>query len=400
VRTPARVLRAPVRAVFKSRQSWLAAAVALMAAGGLLAGSAAASAAGGSAAVVTISGAMPHTTAASTVVIEAEIGSHFDVHGVAKKLTDIYLASVKVPRGSAQFSVGVPASSALTKAERNGYVNVIIAVVSGGRETQQQLSVPLSDAAAAGNVPALAEVTSRQVQLPATSRFPAFAKGHLTAADLKPNVVVCGYAPYDSEFEKETVIGQVHVAKQAGMTEEFSYGTEADSSISVGISVDVSSNFTSSGTITLSNSISTKAGFTASEGTVQHVLSQIYYQEYKDNGAPACEPDAVYKVEPAGATGSAFLSTATPPAENPYGTCTSDPYGYVTVQAKTGTWGSDFGQAETEGAATTIYGMNFAATSGYSKDLYDNYTNGTPGSQFLCGTNNMPDVRVIFNNER
>jgi hypothetical protein len=181
------------------------------------------------------------------------------------------------------------------------------------------------------------------------------------------------------------VIGQVHVAKQAGMTEEFSYGTEADSSISVGISVDVSSNFTSSGTITLSNSISTKAGFTASEGTVQHVLSQIYYQEYKDNGAPACEPDAVYKVEP---------------AENPYGTCTSDPYGYVTVQAKTGTWGSDFGQAETEGAATTIYGMNFAATSGYSKDLYDNYTNGTPGSQFLCGTNNMPDVRVIFNNER
>jgi hypothetical protein len=202
VRTPARVLRAPVRAVFKSRQSWLAAAVALMAAGGLLAGSAAASAAGGSAAVVTISGAMPHTTAASTVVIEAEIGSHFDVHGVAKKLTDIYLASVKVPRGSAQFSVGVPASSALTKAERNGYVNVIIAVVSGGRETQQQLSVPLSDAAAAGNVPALAEVTSRQVQLPATSRFPAFAKGHLTAADLKPNVVVCGYAPYDSEFER------------------------------------------------------------------------------------------------------------------------------------------------------------------------------------------------------
>jgi hypothetical protein len=71
-----------------------------------------------------------------------------------------------------------------------------------------------------------------------------------------------------------------------------------------------------------------------------------------------------------------------------------------TVQAKTGHYESDRWTAETEGAAMTSGDMNFSATSGYSSDLYDNYTNGTPGSQFLCGTNYMPDVHVIFNNER
>ncbi len=368
---------------------------------GLLA-SAAGSLAASSPGAVTITGTMPRTTAASTVVIEAELGSHYDAHHVAKKLTDVFLASAKVPGGSRQFNVAVPASGTLTKAETrgHGYVNVIIAIYSGGRETQQQLSVPLSDSASPRNALVMAEVGARQAPLPAAAKFPAFAKARLPAGDLKPDVVLCDYAPYNSEFEKQTIIGQVHVAKQAGMTEDFNYGTNADSTISVGVSKDVSSNFTASGTLTLSNPISTSAGFTAGEGTVQHVLSQIYFQEYKDNGAPACNSNQVYKTEPAGATGSAFLSTATPPAENPYGTCTSDPYGYVTVQAKTGHWGSDFGTAETENVATTFYGMNFAATSGYSTDLYDEYHNGTPGSQFLCGTNNMPDVHVLFNNER
>ena len=65
-------------------------------------------------------------------------------------------------------------------------------------------------------------------------------------------------------------------------------------------------------------------------------------------------------------------------ARPPYGTCTADPYGYVTVHANTGHWGSDFGTAETENAAMNLWGMNFAATSGYCTHLYDNYHNNTP----------------------
>jgi hypothetical protein len=337
---------------------------------------------------------MPSTTTASTVVIEAELASHYDAHHVAKKLTDVYLTSAQVPSGASHFSVTVPASRTLTRAAAgdHGYVNVIVAIYSGGRVTQQQLSVPVSESAARRNTRVMAEVRSRQVSV--ASRFPGFKAGRIPQ---KCCFVPCNYSPINNEFEKTTRIGQVHVVDQTGMSEDFDYGTNADSTISVGVSPNPGSNFTGSGTLTITNSIGTDAGFTASAGTVQHVLTQVYYQEYQDNGADSCNPNATYKVEPASATGSAFLGTTDPPAGPPYGTCTADPYGYVTVQANTGHWGADFGTAETENVAMTLWGMNYAATSGYSSTLYDNYHNNTPHNQSLCGTDYMPDVHTIYN---
>ncbi len=182
------------------------------------------------------------------------------------------------------------------------------------------------------------------------------------------------------------------------MTEDFEYSTNADSTISIGLSGTATNGFTSSGTLTITNSIGTNSGFTVGQGTLRYVQSHMYYQEYQDNGAAACPPNGPYKVQADHDAGDSFLeSFASVPARNPYGDCSDDPYGLATVQ-KGGHFQSDRGRAETITSAQQWLGFTFSSTSGFSNDLYDNYLNQTSGNQSVCGTTYMPNVQTVYNN--
>lgn len=348
--------------------------------------------------VVTLVGNLPRTTAtASTIVVEAQIGSDYKAHHIPQKLEDVPIGSAQAAAGSSAFSINIRPSAALSKAERQGrgVVNAIVAVYSGHRYTQLYVPVPLSAAASPANTLVTAEVRDRTVRV---GRLPAFSPLKASMALGGPNVVKpppCIWEDYGSEYEAVTKIGQIHVADIYGMTETFEYGTNADTTISIGVSADSGSGYSDDGTVTISNSIGTDAGFTAGNGTRQHADTQMYYQRYS-NEFGGCSTN--YLMEDVGATGSAFLGTGSVPGADPYGTCTDDPYGYATIAANNGTYSADRAHAETESTAATLFGFNFSASSGYSSTLFDHYKNTTPNNQTLCGTNYMPGVKTIFNN--
>ena len=213
----------------------------------------------------------------------------------------------------------------------------------------------------------------------------------------------CKFTAFAGPWERVTHIGEVHVADLFGMTEDFKYGTNADSSVSVGFSTGGAGGpWSFDGSVQISNSIGTNSGFTVGNATSNWVDSHMYYSEYEDNAAAGCPGGAVtgWKVQDESDAGDSWEDTGTTqPLRNPYGGCAgNDPYGYATIQAKTGFFNSDKSHAEQIFAAATAFGFGFQAQSGFSTDLYDQYNNTTSGDQQLCGGAQMPNVPILYNN--
>jgi hypothetical protein len=202
------------------------------------------------------------------------------------------------------------------------------------------------------------EVKAKLVRLPP---FGAFSGAFRAGPTMRTHILghgPCKFTPTGKAKERVTRIGEVHVIPVHGMSDKFEYTNRADSTISIGLSASPTSGFQFSGTGKVTNSIGTDAGFTAGPGTVSFVDSHFYYQRYIDNEVPACPENGPYKIQAVKAVGDAFKEMSSHhPRNNP-----------------------------------------FSATTGFSTDIRDEYTNKTAHSQQLCGTKEMPDAPIIYNN--
>jgi hypothetical protein len=191
-------------------------------------------------------------------------------------------------------------------------------------------------------------------------------------------------------------IGQIHL-NSSGMTVRWTYNTQADTTVNVGISNTASSGYAQSTlTAIANNSIGTNSGYTSGPGeTLLYADGHMYYQQYENNGGDGCPP-WLFKTQVDHAAGDSFPGTI-PPSANPYLGCAGfDPNGFATVASNGGNFDSDRAQGYTEGAGVTFFGVSLGATTGFTSDIHHDYQNGTNGNQYVCGNAPMPNVPIIY----
>jgi hypothetical protein len=126
------------------------------------------------------------------------------------------------------------------------------------------------------------------------------------------------------------------------------------------------------------------------------VDADMYYQEYVDDFVPSCPADS-YKLQADHAGGTAYPGTNHPGA-NPFGGCQNDTkWGKDLLHANGGGFSSDLGTAEGYDGIANIFGFNFSGHTGFTTDITHDYTNNSNTNTYLCGTNYMPDVPIIYN---
>lgn len=347
----------------------------------------AASASAAPQAVVTFTGSVKLPASTGTVVVQVEQG-----HGVIdpQVLTDVTVASQAIRSG--KFSVPVPQSAALTKAEVNGWVPFVIRVESGGSVTEQNISYPVTSQAADGNVPVGRELAGHSAELPA---FGGFTPDHW------PNPH-CNWQRYGRERETDMHIGEIHLTKLRHLTLEWDYGTQADTTMTVGESLSAKGGFSASGTFTVTNSIGTDSGFSVSnQHDLRYAGGQGYLQRYH-RSAFCGKP---YKVQLDHMVGNSWLAGTgkrhkTHPKGNPYHGCLSsnDPWGNAKVKSGTH-FSSDRARATTLTAAANAYAFSFSASTGFTKHIHHNFINHSGQTVYLCGKGYMPNVPTLYNNK-
>ena len=188
---------------------------------------------------ITITGTLPQLPAHSaTVLIEVEQQADRNAHGVAQRLIDTPVARQTVT--SATFSVAVPASSTLTRAEINGEATFVVLAYSGDYSTVQERSAPMTRQAAQGNMAAMAAAAGHTLAL---SRFNSWQSMPASQREMLPRAQgaippppPCLWHRYGREREGLTRISQLHLANVSGLQAHWRYSTTADTTMSVGFS--------------------------------------------------------------------------------------------------------------------------------------------------------------------
>jgi hypothetical protein len=295
--------------------------------------------------------------------------------------------------------VAVPQSAAVAKAEVNGWVPFVVIVESGKDVTLQNISVPVTSLAAAGNATAAGEVASRKVTLPP---FGAFYPSRLAGVNgPRWPIPQCHWKRRGREVEKDVHIGEFHLIQKRGLTLAWDYGTEADTTMSVGYSLSPDGNYNTQGTYTATNSIATDSGFSVGDKTrLRYVDGQAYFQRYWENSLCPGKP---YRLQLDHMVGNSYLAGVgkyhtIAPKPNPYHGClkSQDPWGNAAVYPGTH-YSSDRSRAITFNAGVTVYGFTFSQSTGYTKNINADYQNGSHGITYVCGKGYMPDVPVIYN---
>jgi hypothetical protein len=347
-------------------------------------------------------GKLPAARGLLLVEAELALGRSTNRAHVASTLLDVPVASQQIAGG--RFAVAVPDSPVLRRAERLGHgnVNFLLVIASGSWSTVQGVPVPLSPAAAPGNPAGAATARSRMVAVP---RFPAYqpvgARAGRAAAGgpaaLASRREPCTWHRYGNENEKVTRIGEVHVADPRGMSDTYEYGTQADSSITIGFSeTSPTGPWSTSGSLTVNNSMGASGGWTAGRSTVIYANGHIYYQRYRSNDAQLCF-GRIWRNQADHAAGDAFPGTRRPPGIPYQGGCTHDPHGFGTVPAHTGFWNSDTSKAAGYGGIASAWGFSFGGSTGFTKYIKDTYRDHGSVKTYVCGSASMPGVPIIYN---
>lgn len=340
-------------------------------------------------------GALP--AASATVVIEAELAFDINAKGVPQKLEDIPVAAQAVTSGA--FSVPVPDSATLDQAESQGRgnVNFAIIVTSGDRATSQYVPAPITPAAAPGNTAAATFQADRVVTVPA---FPAFTPAGGTAAQssaptssnpaaqaapLGIGPPPCIWTTYGAESQDHTRIGEAHVANVSGVSDTFHFKNQNDMTVSVGFSAkSPEGDYSSDGSIKLTNSLSASGGHTFGAGSVAYVNDTTNYQRYQ--GTSSCGGpigSVVYKIQAVGTDSDVFPGTNTPPV-NPWGGCTKDPL-HATL-APHSTWSLDHSSALSYDTIANLFGYTFGGSDGFTTDVEHDYSSaGASKTTYICG---------------
>jgi len=341
--------------------------------------------------MITFAGSVRLPTSTGTVVVEAEQG-HKKLD--PRVLIDVPVASQTISSGT--FTVPVPKSIALTKAEVNGWVPFVIVVESGKYMTEQNISVPVTDKAVDGSAAVNHELASHSVSLPA---FSTFYPGSASPRILPPQ---CEWARKGPEREKVVRIGQIHLTKLPRLKLAWDYGTKADTTMSVGYSESANGDFTSQGTYTVTNSIGTDSGFSARDKHyLRYIDGQAYFQRYSRSSL-CVKP---YKLQLDHMVGNSWIAPTGKkhkihPKANPYHGClrSDDPFGNAQVHPGAH-FSSDRARAASLSGAASLFGFSFAESTGYTSDINHDYVNNTRQVVYLCGKGNMPNVPILYNNK-
>jgi hypothetical protein len=206
-----------------------------------------------------------------------------------------------------------------------------------------------------------------------------------------PNVVPPCYWSLQSTTEKSTRIGELHVANQSGSHGTFTYHTQADSSLSVGLSTD-GTTYSASGSVTVSNSLAATGGYTTDAGSLTYAHDDMYYGHYTGSYWSCGATD---KVQATKSTGDAFPGSGTPPGA-PWSSCHNDPNGYAKIAAN-GSWDVDRARAVSYSAVATAVNFTVSGHTGYTDGIHIKLTNNGSQPTYACGTAQMPDVPIVYN---
>ena len=218
------------------------------------------------------------------------------------------------------------------------------------------------------------------------------AGGHAVPGD---GPYPCNWSKYGSLQNRDTNIGQVHVADRSGVTDEYTFIQEDDSTLTVGLSFDPSTNYSADGSITLTDSLGSTGRKTWAKGALVYVQTLIYYQRYKNNGAISC-PSTPYQVRADHAAGNVGTGSGTP-ASSPWGNCTNDPNGSFRLEQNSG-WSLDRGRSATVNGAAMYGGLDISASTGFTSHILEDYeASATAGKSYVCGSTSLPDVPIIYN---
>lgn len=346
-----------------------------------------------------VTGELPKLpTGKATLLVEVERHAGTGPHGVAKRLVDTVVATKKVT--SRDFRVTVFYAKAIVKAEIHGEATFVVVAFSGRHSTLKQGSTQPGFRASAATTTAAA--THRNLSLGkfgGWKRIPksAVARTARVEAAASPGPPPpCTWVRWGLEKEGITRIGEFHLTRDRGMKLKWVYGSQSDTTMSVGYSGSPSGSFSVGGTYTATSTIGANSGFSKTNHViVRYIDGEAYLQRYRDGLAASCDPVRRYKLTLDHMVGTSFLGNQHP-KPNPYGGCLNDPYGKATIHPGQ-FFDSDRAKAATEGNAATVFGFTFSESTGFSGHAYHDYINNSHHTHYLCGTTYMSGVPILYN---
>jgi len=284
----------------------------------------------------------------------------------------------------------------------NGTVNFDVYVFSGTRFTSQMVPAVLTPAAASGNVRADAQLRSGVVGM---KKFRAFApmtkamrQAGAQAGTAAPDV--CTFTQDGPQVEDNTRIGEVHVGSTSGLSMRWTYNSSADTTLNVGFSTQGPNGAWSiDGSVTVTNSLGTSGGYTASRSTTIYSDGDMWYERLIGGGACSGE----WKTQVVSAVGDSGEGVNSP-APNPAGTCDpavhQDPLGWAQLSPNNGEFDVDRAVAKAYSANATVFGFSFGGSTGFTNTIHHDYHYNNPGGNtiYVCGgaSGNMPNSKVIY----
>jgi hypothetical protein len=330
-------------------------------------------------------GTLPASTAVITV--RAQIPESVASVGSTMNMDAAVLGTETVT--SPAFSVPVPDSATLQQAESKGHgtVNFLIEVISGTSATLEFVPATVTAAPASATASGASPLGSpspsasasapatpaQQVQVPAFPPFRAMAAASQATA---PASHCSGFNPDGNEYQETTIVGEDHVANTPGVTDTFEFSTENDET--VGVALDEQGQFSASGSVTLTNSITGNGSHTFTQGQVAYVGDDTIYQEY----AGCLWYAGDYYSEAVGTEDDVFNDGGSP-ATNPWGGCENDPL-HAVLQGGS-TWNYDESTAHTYSGGVSLLGVGVNTSDGFTQNIQHDYVSA-PGSEttYIC----------------
>jgi len=340
-----------------------------------------------------------------TAVLMVEYPTVVGTDGLPDEFTDVPVAKSRVSTGGS-FSLALPDTTVVQGAAENGWVSTVTVVASGKDYTQNYTPVRLNTTS--GSVGSVDEVvplgaTLAEDSMPTTAAMSTNVETAMTQASVTSLSTTSVVVPQDNTHcswsrigtaEPANRIGELHVADVAGSSGKFLYHTQADSHFTVGMSYNGGVNWSSSGSVTVSNSIGTTAHYTRGRNSSTYANDHMYWGKYVNNGAATC-PGRQLKARALHSAGDLFVGRNTP-ATAPWATCHRDPHGYGIVEVNGG-FNADRATAHNYDFVGNAFGFSAGGHTGYTNGIHISLSNKGSVRTYACGDRSMPNPSIVYN---
>ena len=272
---------------------------------------------------------------------------------------------------------------ARTLAARNGgWVNLDLIAGTGGYYIYR--SIPRVFVARAGRWTGAANTPASLVVAGAA---PGVAKSkkqfplQVTASGAPTPPVCPESSKVIGEGDRETVVGELHTAKN--QTATFTYGTSADSDVAVGFTAPGEGKWSLGGDAHVGNSLGSSVTWTAGADFHHRLLTNFHYVKRRTVNSCTGTRDTVEVTTWNG--GETVGATASDPSRK----CRDPRYTKRTSRYSAGGIFERHAQrAVRYGIAVKVFGVQLSATSGYSKSVEATWK--FSGDGVLCGSTDFP----------